>query len=176
MPTNLLKKYPSLLELAHLSEYERTKSLKGVFNRDLDNDKALIFQTKTISPIKGEEPSMLILFKHLTTSEIEETENNGKKVKRRIFEMDRSVRLHWIYPHIKETIKENIKIFSTEERIRGRYVNRTYIYNTKAKYVIVLEPQRSKRDYYLLSAYYLNRTYGEKMIKKKLKNCLTELL
>jgi hypothetical protein len=37
------------------------------------------------------------------------------------------------------------------------------------KYVIVFEPQtRNGNSYYLLTAYYLNKKYGEKQMKKKL--------
>ena len=38
MPFNLLKDYPDLLELDHLSDFERTKSLKGVYARDIENN------------------------------------------------------------------------------------------------------------------------------------------
>jgi hypothetical protein len=175
MPTNLLKKYPEYLELGHLSEPDRNKSLRHIFNRDIEDNPKLNFQTKIIRPIKGEEPGMQLLFRHLTTEEIKE-EESGKKIKHRIFEMDRSIRMHWVRYHIDGNVKSQIKVFSTEERIDGRNAFRTYIYNLEKKYVIVLEPQRSGRDYYLLSAYYLNRDYGIKMMAKKLKNCLPKLL
>lgn len=70
----------------------------------------------------------------------------------------------------------SIEIFSTEERINGKKKYRTYIYNLTQKYVVVLEPQRSKTDYYLLSAYYLNKHYGEKKMKKKMKSKLKDIL
>lgn len=93
-----------------------------------------------------------------------------------MFEIHRSQRLHWIKVHIEEKVNDAIQLFSTEERINGKNTIRTYFYNRKQKYVIVMEPQRSKMDYYLLSAFYLDRTYGEKMIEKKLKRKLPELL
>ncbi len=45
---------------------------------------------------------------------------------------------------------------------------RTYVYNRTRKYVIVFEPQirTNNKAYYLLTAYYLNRTYGVKQIEK----------
>ena len=176
MPLNLLKKYPELLDIAYLPEHERIKSLQVIFKRDIEENPDLKFRTKIIRPIKGEEPSMQLLFRHLTTEEIEETDENGKKYKRRIFVIDRSRRLHWVKVHIDEKPKDSIEVFSTEERDNGKSVFRTYIYNLTQKYVIVLEPQRSKTDYYLLSAYYLNRPYGEKMMNKKMKSRLTKLL
>ena len=72
MPTNLLKKYPELLELAHLSEQKRTESLMGVFKRDIEDNTDFNFRHKMIRPIKGEEPSIQLLFKHLTTELIQE--------------------------------------------------------------------------------------------------------
>lgn len=39
----------------------------------------------------------------------------------------------------------------------------------------ISEPQHSETDYYLIKAYYLNKSYGEKMIKNKLKKKLQEL-
>lgn len=176
MPLNLLKNYPELLEIGHLSEADRTNSLKAVFKRDIEDNPNLNFRTKAIRPIKGEEPAMQLLFRHLTTEEIEETDEDGKTYKRRIFEIHRSQRIHWIKFHIEERLKDIISVFSTEERINGKNAFRTYIYDHKQKYVIVMEPQRSGKDYYLLSAYYLNRDYGEKMLKKKIKNKLTNIL
>lgn len=58
----------------------------------------------------------------------------------------------------------------------GKTLFELNIYDHKQKYVIVMEPQRSGKDYYLLSAYYLNRNYGEKMLNKKMKNKLSYLL
>lgn len=176
MPLNLLKKYPDLLEIGDLSPNDRTRSLKGVFNRDIEDNPNLKFRAKTIRPIKGDEPAMQLLFRHLTTEEIEEEDENGKVYKKRVFEMHRSVRLHWVKFHIDEKLKDAVKVFSTEERKNGRSIYRTYIYDYKQKYVIVMEPQRSGQDYYLLSAYYLNRSYGEKMLKKKMKHQLPQLL
>jgi len=55
-------------------------------------------------------------------------------------------------------------------------VKRTYVYDITQKYVIVLEPQRTGRDYYLLTAFYLHKKYGEKQIKSKYLKRLDELL
>ena len=176
MPLNLLKKYPELLEIGHLAEPDRNKSLRAVFKRDIEDNPDLKFRTKVIRPIKGEEPAMQLLFRHLTTEEIEETDENEKTYKRRIFEIHRSQRIHCIKFHIEESLRDAIVVFSTKERIKGRNTFRTYIYDVKQKYVIVMEPQRSGKDYYLLSAYYLNRSYGEKMLQKKLKSKLSYLL
>ena len=177
MATNLIKKYPQLLELGHLNEYQRTQSLLGIFRRDIEENPGLNFRTKKIRPIKGEEPAMALTFKHLTTEEIEIEDENGKKYHKRCFEMDRSKRLHWIRFHLEEHRKENIEIFSVEERDQKKRqdIIRTYIYDTTQKYIIVLDPQRSQRDYYLVTAYYLNKEYGEKKIEKLLKKRLLEL-
>ena len=52
---------------------------------------------------------------------------------------------------------------------------RTYIFDVDQNYIIVLDPQRSKRDYYLVTAYFLNKNYGAKKIKKLLKRRLPEV-
>ncbi|MCD4737330.1 MAG: hypothetical protein K8R53_14900 [Bacteroidales bacterium] len=176
MPTNLLKEYPQLLELGHLPELEKLNSIRRIFKRDIEVNPDLKFREKTIRPIKGEEPSMQLLFKHLTTHEIEDVNSDGSKYKKRVFEMDRSQRLHWIKYHIEKRKKDNVEIFSIEERVKRGTVIRTYIYDKEQKYVIVLEPQRSKQDYYLLSAYYLNKSYGEKKMKKKMKKKIKKKL
>jgi len=177
MPTNLLKTYPQLLELAHLNDHNRTLSLKGVFKRDIEDNPGLNFRTKIIRPIKGEEPAMVLLFKHLTTTDTEETNEYGDTYNKRVFEMDRSVRLHWIKYHFEERKKENMEVFSVEERDQKKRkdIIRTYIYDKEQKYIIVLDPQRSERDYYLVTAYYINKDYGEKKIKKLLKRKLPAL-
>lgn len=174
MPTNLLKNYPDLLDIMHLSERERTISLRSIFRRDVEENPGLNFRTKIIRPIKGEEPAMDLLFKHLTTEEIQEMDENGKEYPKRIFEKDRSQRLHWVRFHLEESKKEGVEIFSVEERDQKKRVDiiRTYIFDVDQNYVIVLDPQRSLRDYYLVTAYYLNKDYGAKKIKKLLKKKL----
>jgi hypothetical protein len=177
MPTNLARSYSQLLELAHLQENQRTESLQRVFKRDIEENLTLNFRTKVIRPVKGEEPAMALLFKHLTTHEIEITDENGNKYPKRIFELDRAIRLHWVKFHLEESKKDNIEIFSVEERDQKKRqdIIRTYIYDVEQQYIIVLDPQRSQRDYYLVTAYFLNKDYGEKKIKKLLKKRLPDL-
>ena len=56
------------------------------------------------------------------------------KIKSRdIFDIERSKRLHWILLHIEEKIKEEIRIFNSNNRIRGKDVIRTYIHNVRNK-------------------------------------------
>jgi hypothetical protein len=177
MPFNVLKTYPQLLELVHLNEYQRTESLQRIFKRDIEENPGLNYRTKTIRPIKGEEPAMVILFRHLTTEEIEVEDENGNKYTKRIFEMDRSQRLHWIKFHLEEKKKNNVEVFSVEERDQKKRkdIIRTYIYDVEQKYLIVLDPQRTLKDYYLVTAYHLNKDYGEKKINKLMKRRLPEL-
>lgn len=96
----------------------------------------------------------------------------------RYFEIERSIRLHWVLPHFEERVKDEIIIFSVEERDTKRRADvvKTYIYNRTKKYVIILFPQRSPDYYYLLTAYYLNRPEGVKTIEKKLNKKSNELL
>lgn len=172
MPFNLLKKYPELLELGQYSESKRTETLRKIFNRDIQDNEEFNFRLKQIRPFKKDGiENMDTLFTHLTC-EVEEDSDY-----KRIFDIHRSQRLHWIKTHINEEI-ENIKIFSVKERDNKsrKDVFRTYIFNEAVKYVVVLEPQRSNIDYYLLTAYYLNRSYGEKSIRKKMKKKLDEVL
>lgn len=177
MPINLLKTYPQLLELGHLNEHQRNHSLLGIFKRDIEENPGLNFRTKTIRPIKGEEPEMVILFRHLTTEEIDVKDEKVGNFTKRIFEMDRSLRLHWIRHHLEERKKDNVEVFSVEERDQKKRkdIIRTYIYDIEQKYVIVLDPLRTQKDYYLLTAFYLNKDYGEKKIKKMMKKRLPEL-
>lgn len=176
MPLNLTKVYPQLLEIGHYNEPQRNKSLLGVFKRDIEDNLQLKFKEKIIRPVKGEEPDMVLLFRHLTTEAIEVNEN-GNIYQKRIFEMSRSIRLHWIKYHLEERKKEQIEVFSVIERDQKKRqdVTRTYIYDVAEKYVIVLDPQRSEKDYYLVTAYHLNKEYGEKKIKKLLRNKLSDI-
>ena len=174
MPTNLLKKYPELLEIGFLSEQQRKVSLRNVFERDIEDNSHFNFRTKQIRPIKKDgEASMQTLFHHLTTQYIKD--ENGKKTGDKKFDIERSKRLHWIRYHIEEIKKTQMVVFSYEDRVKGKDVIRTYIYDIEQEYVIILEPQRSKLDYYLLTAYYLNEPGGKKQIVKKQKRKLNEL-
>jgi hypothetical protein len=175
MPLNQIKKYPELLELCQFNEYQRIVSLKGIFKRDIEDNPDFKFRTKPIRPIKKEgQIPMETLFNHLIKKE--EKDVQGKKTGARIFEMARSQRLHWIKFHIEERKTKNIDVFSYEDRIEGRgNVIRTYIYDFDQEYVIILEPQRSKLDYYLITAYHFNEPGGKKQILKKQKNKLNEI-
>lgn len=52
MPFNLLKQYNDLLELVHLSAYDRLKSLRRIFVRDVEMNPTFQFRTKQIYPVK----------------------------------------------------------------------------------------------------------------------------
>lgn len=148
MPLNKLKKYNDLLELAYLSESQRTASLKGIFIRDIADNKGFSFQGKNIYPTPREngEIEMQNLFNHLTRKK----EHNDRE-NHRVFDMSRSQRLHWIRFHIEEQKKDDMLVFSVDEPEGIR----TYIYDIAEQYVIVLEPSRAHDSYYLLAAYHL---------------------
>ena len=174
MPLNLLKIYPQLLDLGYMTKEQRTESLKRIFKRDIEDNPGLNFRAKIIRPVKGEEPSMQILYTHLTCEDILVENEDGSSYKKREFEIDRSLRLHWVRYQIEERKKDNVEIFSVEERDQRKRKNviKTYIYDLDQEYIIVLEPQRSGTDYYLLTAYYLNRKEGQKSMRKKMKKKL----
>jgi len=174
MPLNLTKKYDQLLDVGQYNEYQRKESLMRIFKRDIEENPNFKFRLKQIRPTKKEgESPMQTLYHHLTTRG--DKDENGKKTGPRTFEMVRSIRLHWIKPHVDETTKSDVVVFSYEDRVDGKDVVRTYIYNKTNDYVLILEPQRSKLDYYLLTAYYLNEPGGKKQIEKKLKKKLHEI-
>ncbi|MFA7418394.1 MAG: hypothetical protein WCZ90_01820 [Melioribacteraceae bacterium] len=178
MVTNLLKKYPELLEIMHLNEADRLVSLQRIFTRDIEENSNFNFRAKQIRPIKIDgKISMDTLFNHLITERIHD-EETGTGHKKSVFEKDRAMRLHWIKEHVDESIEDKIEVFSLIERdqIQRKDIPKTYLYNSKEKYVIVFEVQRSGLDYYLLSAHYLNRPGSEKGIKKKMKKKLDEVL
>lgn len=176
MPFNLIKKYPDLLEIAHMTEWQRGVSLRGVFDKDILNNANFQFYGKQIRPIKNDgDDSMDTLFNHLITCD-EEIDN--KKTGKRVFEVARAIRLHWLRHHIDlaNLGAANIDVFSCQERIQGKgSVIRTYIFNEEDRYVIILEPQRSGIDYYLLTAYYIDKDWGLRQIESKRKNRLPEV-
>lgn len=168
MPLNLTKRYPLLLELAGMSDKERTRSLHMIFDRDITYNDLFSFRSKRIYPIKTDgQIDMDREFLHLTTNE--ELGEDG--VPHRIYDRFRSERQHWVRTHIEEKTGDDITVFSIEERNtkKRRDETRVYIYNKGQKYVVVLEPQRKGQAYFLLTAYYLNKDYGEKQIRKKIK-------
>lgn len=174
MPFNKLKVYPELLEILHLDPEARKISLYNIFRRDIEDNTNFTFRLKRIYPIKSDgKIDMEREFLHLTT-----TKEKHESTNHRMFDADRSRRLHWIRHHIEERTPKALEIFSCKERdIKHRKdIVRTYLYDKKEKYVIVLEPLRNPYGYYLLSAYYLNTIQGEKKIKKLLQKKLDEVL
>ena len=152
---NIIKKYPELLELAYLSEREREHDLHAIFKRDIEDNCQFSFRGWRIYPIKTDgEIDMARLFKHLTCEEIMVENEDGTTYPKRVFEMARSQRLHWINHHVRELTPDNLDVFTIEERDgKKRKVKKTYIYDKVEKYVIVLEQQRSN-GFYLLTAYW----------------------
>jgi hypothetical protein len=166
MPFNLLKKYPDLLELGFLDAAARERSLRAVFNRDVRDHPNLCCMRKQIRPLKREgEFPMETLFRHLTTREYKNEADHSPGS--RSFEMSRSQRLHWVRTHLEKVWSPGFDIFSYEDRVGGRSAIRTYVFNEQYAYVVILEPQRSGQDYYLLTAYYIDEPGGLKQIKKK---------
>lgn len=165
MPTNLLKTYPQLLEIDHLNKSQRTLSLKGIFKRDIEENPEFLFRTKKINPVKGIINEMQILFNHLTTKIINE------QTREREYEPNRSKRLHWIRYHTDENKKVKMLVFSVEDPEGIR----TYIFDEEQNYVIILEPYRNQKEYYLITAYYLEGRNPEK-IKRKYKRRLPNII
>ena len=170
---NILKKYPELLDIIGLNEKERLMDLQSIFKRDIEENQNFAFRSWRIYPIKAQGmPDMERLFKHLTCEEVMMRNEDGTTYPKRIFEMARSQRLHWINHHIQEKTPDNIDIFSIEERDSSkRKVKKTYIYDKMEEYAIVLLQQRS-HAFYLLTAYHLNKEYGKKSFLKKMKKRL----
>lgn len=179
MPLNLTKKYPELLELIG-SMRSILESLRGIYVRDIEDNCDFKFRGIPIHPLKSEgQLDMDRTFRHLTTREYEQYDENGNLLpeKRREFDIARSKRLHWINHHVHEITPENIQVFTVTERNQKKHqdVTHTYIYDTVHKYVIVFD-RRENKHFYLLTAYYLDEPYAEKMLKKKMKKRLAEVI
>lgn len=168
MPLNLTKIYNALLDILALNEAQRKTSLKRIFKRDFE-DSSAVFKGKAIYPTpqnNGELP-METLFRHLTTEMVD------KKTRRRDFEIERSLRLHWVRHHLDEKKKDNMLYFSVQEREGIR----TYYYDKDENYVIVLEPLRNGEAYYLLTAYYIKGKDAQRnKMEKKYKRRLPDIL
>lgn len=177
MPINLPKRYNELLDLIHYNEFQRTNSLRAIFNRDIAENPEFKFRDKIIRPlVKENVHDVEQLFDHLTKKSVETTDENGKIIKsRNMFDMHRSRRLHWIWYHIQEKKQTNFEVFSCSERKNGTDVIHTYLLDTQEDYVIVLEPHRSTQDYYLLTAYHLDEKWSRKSMQKKIKRKLSEV-
>lgn len=159
MPLNLIKAYNSLLELDAFDEEERNLSLMGIFKRDFI-DSGNYFRQKKVLPTSAQgENTLSVFFNHLITTE-------DRLHKERIYDRNRAVRLHWIKYHLEERQPDRLLVFSVKDKMAIR----TYLYDVRESYVIVLEPRKNNR-YYLLTAYYLlgrNRYKIENKIKRRL--------
>lgn len=155
MPLNLLKTYNSLLELDSFSESERNISLGRIFHRDfIETDN--FFRNKAVKPTPQEGKTTIeILFHHLTT-------HSEGKYHHRVYDRDRSMRIHWIKFHLQEKKADTIEVFS----VKDKQAVRTYIYNEKESYIVVLEPKKPQY-YYLITAFYIKGRNRYKIEKKR---------
>ncbi len=156
MATNLLKQYNQLLELLYNNHFDNVQSIKKVFYRDFNIDKPLIFNNKKIQPTTADgEDKIERLFNHLTRKELDNA------TKKREFDSERAIRIHWIKHHLLniEKLKNLISFKIIDE-------NRVYLLDKTEKYVIILEPLRQQEAFYLLSAYRLLPSNYQKIMKK----------
>ncbi|SHO63030.1 hypothetical protein [Algoriphagus zhangzhouensis] len=168
MPLNLLKEYNNLLDLIGMDTPSKYRSLRGVFDRDFIHSSQPTFIGKPVFPTPKEGLDIVdILFAHLTTVIVD------KKERRREFDLQRSLRLHWVRFHLDQRKTEDILVFSVKEPEGIR----TYIYDRPEKYVVILEPLKKTTGYYLLTAYYVEgrdakRNKFEKKYKRRLQDVL----
>lgn len=169
MPFNQIKVYNSMLELDSLDVKERQQSLFSVFTRDfIECAQPSLFRGKAITPTPVDGvATMGTLFNHLTTKK------EDPNVAGRRYDRSRCMRLHWIRYHLDDNKVENMLYFTVKEP-QGY---RTYIYDRDEKYVIVLEPLRDRKSYYLLTAYNLEGKDSKRnKIERKYKRRLQEIL
>ena len=173
MPLNLLKKYPELLILSGSVDAMKA-SLHKIYLRDIEDNNDFKFRGIQIHPLKSKEGQLEMnrTFDHITTREFPQYDEKGKllPLSKREFDMPRAVRLHWINHHVHEYTPKNIEVFTIVERDQKKRadVKHTYIYDKVERFVIVFD-RREEKDFYLLTAYYLNEPYAEKMMRKKMK-------
>ncbi|NLR64758.1 hypothetical protein HGH92_10620 [Chitinophaga varians] len=153
MPTNLTIAYNHLLDLLYNSERENLISFRRVFDRDIAANPNFEMEGRQIHPttIEGQD-KMDVLFRHLTTVVVDEA------TRKRAFESERSIRIHWIKYHIEN--KNDFLTFNVPDE------KRTYILNRAEKYVIVFENLRNQQDFYLLTAYHLQSGTFKAIMKK----------
>jgi hypothetical protein len=156
MATNLLKKYNQVLELLYRNDYENIVSIKNVFYRDFNTEKPLVFNAKIIQPTPADgEDKIERLFNHLTRKELDYA------TKKREFDSERAIRIHWIKHHfLNYKMLNHIISFIVPDE------NRVYLLDKNENYVIVLEPLRKIEAYYLLTAYKLLPSNYQKIMKK----------
>lgn len=144
MPSNLLKIYNQQLELLYGTTHQNLASIRAVFNRDFQNLIQLTFKGMSVKPTAADgEDTMDRLFRHLTTVVVDNA------TRKREFEADRSIRLHWIKFLIDEKKQNNITLFSIPDE------KRIYLLDQDERYVIVFEPLRNGSGIFLLTAYRL---------------------
>ena len=77
MAFNLAKKYPELLEIMHYNEFERKKSLRAIFDRDITDNDSFKFNDKQIRPTKKRRRNRF--GKRIASYNDRRGRNNGRK-------------------------------------------------------------------------------------------------
>ena len=155
MPTNLTKMYNSLLEFLYQNHQQNIQSFRAVFNRDFSNTVPVIWRSLPVLPTPADgEDVMDRQFRHLTTVITDE------KTRKREFESERTVRIHWIRHHLEEKSPEHLLVFKVTQE------NRVYVLDKTERYVVIMEPYRKADAFYLLTAYRLLPANFKKMMKK----------
>lgn len=155
MSRNQAKTYNQLLELYNPLPMDNLRSIKMVFSRDFLNPFNIKLRGYNVKPTYSDNQDTLErVFTHLTTV------ITDQKTRRREFDVLRAVRLHWIKHHLEEKLPEVLKIFTVIDE------NRFYVLDLAEKYVVVLEGHVKTKDFFLLTAYYLEDSRFRNLMTK----------
>ncbi len=143
-PTNLNKEFDEFLDIIGKSPDDAMASLRLIFNRDMINFPCKEFNGRvmvyTRDPLDAERQ-----LNHLVKKKI-----NGE---RKYIDNERAKRLHWVKYFLENALKRNkYWVFSYKHPKEGI---RTYIYHKNLKFIVILEPNIDKNEYYLITAYYV---------------------
>lgn len=145
-PHNLLIKFNSLLDIVGMSQNQAEESLMRIFQRDMIDNPCPNFNNKTLIYINDNSVhSIKVAFDHLIKNKQEGKRNN--------IDNKRAARLHWIKHFLENGIKENMGFWVFSHKMVNSNI-RTYIFHKKSQFLIILEPNEKKGEYYLVTAHF----------------------
>lgn len=163
-PSNLKIEFAEELILSQ-DKTQATFSLRLIFDRDMIKNPCKEFNGRTM--IYARDPmDEDRAFEHLITKK----EKDGS---RKYIDYARARRLHWVKRFLEKGMSQNkYLVFSYNDPKEGI---RTYIYHSKLKHVVILEPNLGKNEYYMITSYKVEGTGIDKILKFY-ENRLSELV
>ena len=159
---------PTVLDLSNYKVPDVFDYLYTLFHRDFVAQSVTIGGALYVDPKgQGMRDSKEEVFWHITTREVRKKVKRGKhlvEIKSRPFDLERSCRIEWIKPMMRNYNHHSIKLFYRKET-RGKKPIRLYLWAHNEDFVVIMQKLGNSSSY-LVTSFYITEIYKRQSYQK----------